>query len=161
MHERWSLRHKIWYGHFRETLKKNCYFVSLVSFLSILCFSTPLWYSSVLCWSDSVLFLGKVRFSHVMGNEKVRNICFFTKQRNMAIFYRAVRHLVDFSLVTKLTRHVSKVRETVRKCEKIRQNDCKTFFMTSDSQKMVLRFWIPIFVQNSRFHNQAGTLTRR
>ena len=54
---------------------------------------------------------------------------------NMAIFYRAVRNLVDFSLVTKLTKHVSKVREMVKKCEKIRQKDCKTFFMTSDSQK--------------------------
>ena len=59
---------------------------------------------------------------------------------HMAIFYRAVRNLVDFSLVTKLTKHVSKVRETVRKCEKIRQNDCETFFMTSNSQKMILRF---------------------
>ena len=65
----------------------------------------------------------------------------------MAIFYRAVRNLVDFSLVTKLTKHVSKVRETVRKCEKcenghekLRRNDCETFFMTSDSQKMISRF---------------------
>ena len=34
-----------------------------------------------------------------------------------ANFYRAVRNSVNFSLVTKLTKHVSKVRETVRKCE--------------------------------------------
>ena len=54
---------------------------------------------------------------------------------NMTIFYRAVRNLVDFSLVTKLTKHVSKVRETVRTCEKTRRNDCETFCMTSDSQK--------------------------
>ena len=59
---------------------------------------------------------------------------------HMTNFYRAVRNLVDFSLVTKLTKHVSKVRETVRKCEKTRRNDCETFFMTSDSQKMISRF---------------------
>ena len=58
----------------------------------------------------------------------------------MSIFYRAVRNLVDFSLVTNLTKYVSKVRETVRKCEKILQNDCETLFMTSDSQKMTSRF---------------------
>ena len=40
------------------------------------------------------------------------------KARNMAIFYRVVRNLVDFSLVTKLTKHVSKVRETVKKVRK-------------------------------------------
>ena len=69
--------------------------------------------------------------------------CIYTirkTSRQVAIFYRAVRNLVDFSLVTKLTKHVSKVRKTVRNCEKIRQNDCKTFFMTSDSQKMTSRF---------------------
>ena len=55
-------------------------------------------------------------------------------------FLRAVRNLVDFSLVTKLTKHVSKVRETVRKCKKIRRNDCETFFMTSDSQKVISQF---------------------
>ena len=58
----------------------------------------------------------------------------------MAIFYRVVRNLVDFSLVTKLTKHVSKVRETVKKVRKTRRNDCETFFMTSDSQKMISRF---------------------
>ena len=58
----------------------------------------------------------------------------------MAIFYLAVRNLLDFSLVAKLTKRVSKVRETVRKCEKIRQNDCQTFFMTSNSQKMISQF---------------------
>ena len=40
------------------------------------------------------------------------------QSERMAIFYRAVRNLVDFSLVTKLTKHVPRVRETVRKCEK-------------------------------------------
>ena len=82
---------------------------------------------------------------------------------NMAIFYRAVRNLVDFSLVTKLTKHVLKVRETVRKCEKTRGNDCETFLQIwrQTRKKWYRDFWIPIFVQNSRFHNQAGTLTRR
>ena len=60
--------------------------------------------------------------------------------RHMAIFYRAVRNLVDFSLVTKLIKHVSKVRGMVRKCEKTRRNDFETFFMTPDSHKMISRF---------------------
>ena len=71
------------------------------------------------------------------------------------IFYRAVSNLVDFSLVTKLTKHVSKVRETVRKCEKIRQNDCNTFFMTSDSQKMTSRFLDSYFCTKFRI-SQPG-----
>ena len=82
------------------------------------------------------------------------------KIRHMENFYRAVRNLVDFSLVTKLTKHESKVRETVRKCEKIRQNNCKTIFYDVRLAKNdIAIFWIPIFVQNSGFHNQAGTLT--
>ena len=84
----------------------------------------------------------------------------FSKTK-MAIFYRAVRNLVDFSLVTKLTKHVSKVRETVRKCEKHVEMTAKRFLWRQTRKKWYRDFWIPIFVQNSRFHNQAGTLTRR
>ena len=43
---------------------------------------------------DSILFFQKVRFSHVMGNEKVRqNIGFFMKKRNGKVFFKGVtRH---------------------------------------------------------------------
>ena len=47
------------------------------------------------------------------------------------------------------------MRETVRKCEKIRQNDCKTFFMTSDSQKMTSRFLDSYFCTKFRI-SQTG-----
>ena len=88
------------------------------------------------------------------GFKKIRFVEFV--HYHMAIFYRVVRNLVDFSLVTKLTKHVSKVRETVKKVRKTRRNDCETFFMTSDSQKMISRFLDSYFCTNFQI-SQPGS----
>ena len=40
------------------------------------------------------------------------------KIRRVADFFRVVRCLVNFNLVTKRTKHVSKVREVIRRCKK-------------------------------------------
>ena len=59
---------------------------------------------------------------------------------HMADFFRVVRSLVNFSLVTKRTKHVSKVREVVRKCKKICEDDTLTLLMTSHTQKVTSWF---------------------
>ena len=97
---------------------------------------------------------GKVGKSHVM-----RRICLVEIRRKkvifdwflalndilfakmpMADFFRVVRCLVNFSLVTKRTKHVSKVREVIRKCEKICEDDLLTLLMTSHTQKVTSWF---------------------
>ena len=119
--------------HFGHELRKNC---SL----------------NFLCWFSLVVFVsfGNDNKLHSSFSLKKTQTIFATKEERgtiknffeeyLAIFYRAVRNLVDFSLVTKLTKHVLKVLETVRKCEKTRRNDCETFFMTSGLAKMISRF---------------------
>ena len=58
---------------------------------------------------------------------------------SMENFYRVVRSLVNFSLVVKCAKHLSKVREMVRRCEKICENDIHMLVMTLHTQK--LTFW--------------------
>ena len=62
------------------------------------------------------------------------------KNYHMADFFRVVRWLVNFSLVTKRTKHVSKVREVIRRCEKIREDGILTLLMTSHTQKVTSWF---------------------
>ena len=71
---------------------------------------------------------------------KIFYLRFYFPFVHMAIFDRVVRNLVDFNLVTKLTKHVSKVRETVRKCKKNTSKWLQNVFLTLDSQKMTSRF---------------------
>ena len=59
-------------------------------------------------------------------------------------------------------------KNTCQKCEKRSESakkyvkmTAKRFLWRQTRKKGHRDFWIPIFVQNSRFHNQAGTLTRR
>ena len=59
---------------------------------------------------------------------------------NIVDFFRVVRSLVNFSLVTKRTKHMSKVREVVRKCERICEDDTLTLLMTSYTQKVTSWF---------------------
>ena len=66
--------------------------------------------------------------------------CFYSQYPvfalKMADFFRVVRCLVNFSLVTKRTKHVSKVREVIRRCEKICEDDILMLLMTSHTQKV-------------------------
>ena len=62
-----------------------------------------------------------------------------TPQKNISIladFFRVVRCLGNFSLVTKRTKHVSIVREVIRRWEKICTDDILTLLMTSHTQKV-------------------------
>ena len=59
----------------------------------------------------------------------------------MADFFRVVRCLVNFSLVAKRTKHVSKVREVIRRCEKICEDDILTLLMTSHTQNVTSWFF--------------------
>ena len=87
-------------------------------------------------WKNSAIFSHfSCRFCACFGLAEIKHLS-PEEKTNLAIFYRAVRNLVDFSLVTKLTKHVSKVRETVRKCEKICEDDILTILMTSHTQKV-------------------------
>ena len=54
-----------------------------------------------------------------------------------------------------------KCEKRSRKCEKHVEMTGKRFLWHQTRKKWYRDFWIPIFVQNSRSHNQARTLTRR
>ena len=63
-------------------------------------------------------------------------------------------HKIDKTRV-KSARNGQKVRK------KLVEMTAKRFLWRQTRKKFYHDFWIHIFVQNSRFHNQAGTLTRR
>ena len=83
-------------------------------------------------WHRSIRAFGRI--SRIFGPH------FRTFDAHLADFFRVVRCLVNLSLVTKRTTHVSKVREVIRKCEKICEDDLLMLLMTSHTQKVTSWF---------------------
>ena len=94
-------------------------------------------------WRHVRWFLGqqKVTFtSYINQTNSRRDVWHPKKLSHLENFYRVVRSLVNFSLVMKSAKHVSKVREMFRRCEKICENDILMLVMTLHTQKLTLWF---------------------
>ena len=76
----------LWHGHYGENFPSNIIILSLwfLVFWEFLVFLHRCAVQLCCVDQDSILFLRKVRFSHVMGNEKVRKMWIFHEKKEMS-----------------------------------------------------------------------------